>query len=206
MNKTKKHFNNNNGEKMNIHNKTEVTIDVEPTPNPNALKFICSKDLISSGRLSFQSPAECASFALAYKLFDFRGVDQVHLFQNVLTISKFSFAKWDELSEDIIQYLRKELITFDAVDATQYDPKLERLAQLSPDLRKIEEILNAKIRPGLQGDGGDLEVDSYEQNVLMIKYQGACGTCPSSTQGTLEAIRGILRDEFNPEIEVFIAP
>ncbi|MGZ3691140.1 MAG: NifU family protein [Pseudobdellovibrio sp.] len=33
-------------------------------------------------------------------------------------------------------------------------------------------------------------------------YQGACGTCPSSTSGTLMAIEGILKDEFNPSVEV----
>ena len=71
---------------------------------------------------------------------------------------------------------------------------------------QIEEILDRRIRPGLQGDGGDLACVSYENNVLIIKYQGACGTCPSSTTGTLEAIRSILQDEFDPQIEVYIAP
>ena len=47
---------------------------------------------------------------------------------------------------------------------------------------------------------------SYEDHVLVVKYQGACGTCPSSATGTLEAIKGILRDEYDPEIEVYIAP
>ena len=40
----------------------------------------------------------------------------------------------------------------------------------------------------------------------MVKYQGACGTCPSSATGTLEAIKSILRDDFNPDIEVYVAP
>ncbi|MEC7182301.1 MAG: NifU family protein [Bdellovibrionota bacterium] len=52
-----------------------------------------------------------------------------------------------------------------------------------------------------------MECLSFEDNILVIKYQGACGTCPSSTTGTLEAIKGILRDEMNnPEIDVYIAP
>ena len=71
---------------------------------------------------------------------------------------------------------------------------------------QIEEILDRRIRPGLQGDGGDLKVLSYNDNVLLVQYQGACGTCPSSTTGTLEAIRAILQDEYDPEIEVYIAP
>ena len=73
-------------------------------------------------------------------------------------------------------------------------------------MQKIEEILDKRIRPGLQGDGGDLMVKDFKDNVLIVKYQGACGTCPSSTTGTLEAIRSILRDEFHPEVEVYLAP
>jgi Fe-S cluster biogenesis protein NfuA len=65
--------------------------------------------------------------------------------------------------------------------------------------------LDKRIRPGLQGDGGDLACLSYEDNVLIVKYMGACGTCPSSTTGTLEAIRAILQDEYDPHIEVYIA-
>jgi Fe-S cluster biogenesis protein NfuA len=86
------------------------------------------------------------------------------------------------------------------------DPEAERRSNLTPEMQKIEEILDKRIRPGLQGDGGDLMVKDFKDNVLIVKYQGACGTCPSSTTGTLEAIRSILRDEFHPEVEVYLAP
>jgi Fe-S cluster biogenesis protein NfuA len=39
-------------------------------------------------------------------------------------------------------------------------------------------------------------------NILTIRYQGACGGCPSSMMGTLQAIESILRTEFNPYLEV----
>jgi len=54
----------------------------------------------------------------------------------------------------------------------------------------------------LQGDGGDIEVVNLEGKKLYVHYEGACGTCPSSTSGTLMAIEGILRDEFVPDLEV----
>ena len=47
---------------------------------------------------------------------------------------------------------------------------------------------------------------SISNKVLMVKYQGACGTCPSASTGTLEAIKSILRDEYDPELDVYIAP
>jgi Fe-S cluster biogenesis protein NfuA len=91
-------------------------------------------------------------------------------------------------------------------DYNDPNPEKERRENLSAELQQIEAILDKTIRPGLQGDGGDIQALTYIDNILMVKYQGACGTCPSSTTGTLEAIKSILRDELNPEIEVYIAP
>jgi len=182
-----------------------MDITVQPTPNPNALKFILDLDVMKEGKVSFKTPQDCKEIPLAAALFDLRGVDQIHFFQNVITVSKFSFEDWDNL-EPAVQTCIESFITDHNADIKVSDPEEERRANLPPELKIIEEILDKRIRPGLQGDGGDLAVIDFRDNVLIIKYQGACGTCPSSTAGTLEAIRSILRDEVNPEIEVYLAP
>jgi NFU1 iron-sulfur cluster scaffold homolog, mitochondrial len=182
-----------------------IEITVQPTPNPNALKFILGKDVKTEGKVSFKTPQECKEIPLAAALFDLRGVDQIHFFQNVITVSKFSFEDWDNL-EPAVHTCIESFLDDHNPDFRVYDPEEHRRATLSPELRQIEEILDKRIRPGLQGDGGDLMIKDFKENVLIVKYQGACGTCPSSTTGTLEAIRSILRDEFNPDVEVYLAP
>jgi Fe-S cluster biogenesis protein NfuA len=142
---------------------------------------------------------------LARELFNLRGVDQLHFFENVVTVTKFSFEPWKSLEPSIKEVVAKLSKSHDP-ESLKCPEKKDNREGLSPDLRQIEEILDRRIRPGLQGDGGDLTCESFEDNILMIKYQGACGTCPSSTMGTLEAIRGILQDEYDPDIEVYIAP
>jgi Fe-S cluster biogenesis protein NfuA len=183
----------------------KIEIFVQPTPNPNALKFTLNKDVKTEGKVSFKTPQDCEGIALAEALFDLRGVDQIHFFQNVITVSKFSFEDWDNL-EPAVQTCIENFIEDHDPNFKVYDPEAERRANLPPELRQIEEILDKKIRPGLQGDGGDMVVKDFKDNVLIVKYQGACGTCPSSTTGTLEAIRAILRDEVNQDIEVYLAP
>lgn len=182
-----------------------IDIVIQPTPNPNALKFILNKDVKTDGKVSFKTPQDCKDVHLAAALFDLRGVDQIHFFQNVITISKFSFEDWEAL-EPAVQTCIENFIEDHDPNFKVFDPEADRRSNLSPELQKIEEILDKRIRPGLQGDGGDLVVREFKDNVLIVKYQGACGTCPSSTTGTLEAIRSILRDEFNPSIEVYLAP
>lgn len=182
-----------------------TNIHIQPTPNPNALKFILDKPVRTEGKTAFKNPHQAKNVPLAAALFDLRGVDQIHFFQNVITVSKFTFEPWDSL-EPAIQTTVTNMIDEHNPDFEDHDPEKERRKNLSEDMLQIEEILDRRIRPGLQGDGGDLKTVSFNDKVLLIQYQGACGTCPSSTTGTLEAIRAILQDEFDPQIEVYIAP
>tara|TARA_R110000868_G_scaffold156866_5_gene383961 strand:- start:3726 stop:4295 length:570 start_codon:yes stop_codon:yes gene_type:complete len=182
-----------------------IDLDIQPTPNPNALKFIADRPFKLEGNSSYKSPMECGENKLAIKLFMIRGVDQLHFFDNVVTVTKFNYEEWENVEPKIIETIVQGLPDHNP-DYFDPDPEAERRRNLSPELTKIEEILDRTIRPGLQGDGGDIVAMSYEDHILVVKYQGACGTCPSSTTGTLEAIKGILRDEYDPEIEVYIAP
>lgn len=182
-----------------------LDVDIQPTPNPNALKFILNFPVKNQGNSTYKSPSECADNHLALELFKVRGVDQLHFFENVIAVTKFSYEDWDSVEKNVMKVLHQEMPKHDP-DYNDPNPEEERRRNLSPELQQIELILDKTIRPGLQGDGGDIQALTYQDNILMVKYQGACGTCPSSTTGTLEAIKAILRDELNPEIEVYIAP
>lgn len=183
----------------------EIDVHIEMTPNPNALKFIVNKPVKDTGNSTYRSPVECGENKLARELFTVRGVDQIHLFENVVTISKFGYQDWADIEDQIVTIIQEKMVDHDS-DYFDPDPEEERRRNLNPEMAEIELILDKTIRPGLQGDGGDIQTVKYDNNVLLVKYQGACGTCPSSATGTLEAIRAILRDEYNPNIEVYIEP
>lgn len=184
---------------------SEISLFIQPTPNPNALKFVSDQTFKSEGNSTYKSPMDCQENPLAQELFTIRGVDQLHFFDNVITVTKFNYEDWENIEEDIKEIIKKKLPTHNP-NYYDPDPEAERRRALTPELKQIESILDKTIRPGLQADGGDIQALSLEDNILLVKYQGACGTCPSSTTGTLEAIKGILRDQYNPEIDVYIAP
>ncbi len=180
-------------------------IFIQPTPNPNALKFILPNPVKLTGNSTYLSPMQCGENKLALEIFSIRGVDQVHFFDCSITVTKFSFEDWENVEKNISETIEKHIDDHNP-DYHDPDPEADRRASLTPELQEIESILDKTIRPGLQGDGGDVQALSYEDNILLVRYQGACGTCPSSTTGTLAAIKGILQDEYNPEIDVYIAP
>jgi Fe-S cluster biogenesis protein NfuA len=65
---------------------------------------------------------------------------------------------------------------------------------------KVEQALN-KIRPALQGDGGDVElVEVGEDGVVRVRLKGACGGCPMSQMTLKMGIERILKKEV-PEIK-----
>lgn len=177
----------------------KIEVLVQGTPNPNALKFITEKTLKSEGKITIDDPQSCFLVPMAKALFELPGVIQIHFFENSVTVSKDPSTPWDYLEERIMEVIK----TY----GDDHDPNFtitteKPRRQLEGELKTIDDILDNTIRPGLQSDGGDLEIVSYENKVLTVSYQGACTNCPSAISGTLMAIESILQDEFNPEIQV----
>ena len=69
-------------------------------------------------------------------------------------------------------------------------------------LRQIDAVLDDRIRPFLANDGGGLEVVGLDGKTLQIRYQGACGSCPSAIAGTLMAIQNLLQSEVDEQLSV----
>ncbi|EAC1597696.1 iron-sulfur cluster assembly scaffold protein [Campylobacter coli] len=74
-------------------------------------------------------------------------------------------------------------------------------------LKAVESVLDAEIRPMLHNDGGDLEVIDIQKAEgaaidVYIRYLGACSGCSSGSGATLYAIETILQEELSPNIRV----
>ncbi|KAL3821396.1 hypothetical protein ACJIZ3_007301 [Penstemon smallii] len=63
----------------------------------------------------------------------------------------------------------------------------------------VEKVLDL-VRPGLMADGGNVVLHEIDGLVVVLKLQGACGSCPSSTMTLKMGIETRLRDKI-PEIE-----
>lgn len=176
-----------------------MNVFIGPTPNPNALKFSTDKAVLQHGRATIQKKEECLQ-ALETAIFAVTGVSQVHYFEKVITVTKVNEVGWQELIGPIKEIISQGIEAHDA--ARDYSILEPAGPEITETLKKINEILDLSIRPALQGDGGDLQIVSYQDKVLTIFYQGACGGCPSSTAGTLKAIEKTLRDQVDPEIVV----
>ena len=180
----------------------QILVRVQPTPNPNALKFVVNKPVKSSGKATFEKPSDALGLRLAEELFAIEGVRQLHFFENVVTVTFSEDTDPDTLQLEAKAVLQTRMPIHDPEFLVESERKKLDRSGLSPELQTIETLLDESVRMYLQGDGGDIEVVSYKDHKLEVRYQGACGTCPSSIGATLDAIQGILRDKFDPELEV----
>ena len=179
----------------------EIKLMIQSTPNPNALKFVLNIPLKNEGKVTYKSADQCVHNPMAKALFTLPNITEVYFFDNYVTVTQDGNVDWDAI-EDQIKNLLLEQAPHHNPDFQVEESKQTPVASDDPNINKINDILDRTIRPALQMDGGDLQVMGYDGQVVLVSYQGACGSCPSSTAGTLKAIEGILKDEFNPEVTV----
>lgn len=177
----------------------DLSLQYQPTPNPNALRFLAARDFKTEGKATFYKPEQCGAVPLAAALLAIDGVAQLHFFGNALTVTKESRVDWSTVIREVDRVVREGLDSHDPAFAAPDEPAP---AEASPELERIEQILDLYVRPALQGDGGDLQVIGLEGSVLKVHYEGACGTCPSATSGTLMAIERMLRSEYREDLQV----
>jgi NFU1 iron-sulfur cluster scaffold homolog, mitochondrial len=176
-------------------------VDVDLTPNPHALKFIINEKLIKTGTRQFHKKEDAVKDPLAKGIFELEGVVSVFYMDKFITIEKRPDIDWGKIQKPFVNFIGN----FD-VSLIPGDSPAETNDEASDEmLKKINEILNMKVRPALANDGGGLEVLGLEGNTLKVRYQGACGSCPSAIRGTLMAIEGLLKRDINPAIEVIPA-
>jgi len=195
-----------------VENKFEV-LDTELTPNPNAFKYILNAPVIGSGTRSFTSEDSAPGDHFIRSVFALGNVQSVYLSENFVTVS-FLPAHNLELLVDAVEETIEEHLTFYDDQNTETEEKdepsiLESLDNIDfPNLSDpekaavIDAVLDETVRPALANDGGGLTILDFEDNTLRIRYQGACGSCPSSQTGTLRAIENILHSSLKQEIRV----
>ena len=178
--------------------------DIQETPNPNAVKFILREPVTNGVARQFGSSDQAQSDPLAKSLFDVGNLVSVFYMDNMITTEKEDSADWDELLPALAVPIRaaESVATTPNGDLGAVGGAIAAVTSDDPRLIRINEILDEKVRPYLMGDGGYLEIIDLKDHTLSIRYQGACGSCPSSLSGTLMAIESMLKSEVDPDLEV----
>ncbi|HEF7701510.1 iron-sulfur cluster assembly scaffold protein NifU [Campylobacter jejuni] len=159
---------------------------------------------------------ECARVSLGtikevIKLNDLHSVEEITQYTKAGAFCKSCIKpggheKRDYYLVDILAETRAEMDRKKLKNTMKSDVAFDEMTVVG-QLKAVESVLDAEIRPMLHNDGGDLEVIDIQKTEgaaidVYIRYLGACSGCSSGSGATLYAIETILQEELSPNIRV----
>ena len=170
-------------------------IQVENTPNPESLKFLSEQIISNSGTEEFQkNNIDKISNSFIKELLNFKGVELVLLSKNFLSVKKNNTVSWNELKPMVISHINHY---FENNKNPILEKKIETKNTSSSEenevIEKIKEVLDSKIRPAVEKDGGDIKFLSFENGVVRVELQGSCSGCPSSLITLKQGVQNLLK-------------
>jgi NFU1 iron-sulfur cluster scaffold homolog, mitochondrial len=88
----------------------ETQVRFQPTPNPNAGKFVCGRAIVEGrSSRSFYDAGQAAADPIAAALFELDGVASIFMVEDFVTVTKQTSADWGELIPRVIETLERVL-------------------------------------------------------------------------------------------------
>ncbi|KAI1388292.1 HIRA-interacting protein 5 [Hypoxylon trugodes] len=189
-----------------------IFIQTEVTPNADALKFLPNHNVIppevSTPFIEYLNPRSTIAppypSPLAAELMNIDGVTSVFYGPDFITVTKSPDANWIHIRPEVFSLITEaitsgqEIVTVtkkegaeDGQEATDEDT-LSYNENDSEVVGMIKELLETRIRPAIQEDGGDIEFRGFDDGYVKLKLRGACRTCDSSTVTLKNGIEGML--------------
>ncbi|KAH6608015.1 hypothetical protein Trco_004328 [Trichoderma cornu-damae] len=189
-----------------------IFIQTENTPNPDALKFLPNHRIIPQGMatpfIEYLNPRSTISpphpSPLAARLMNIDGITSVFYGADFITVTKAGDANWAHVRPEIFALITEAITSGETIvnvverkgDGSGEAPVQEDSLAYNEDdsevVGMIKELLETRIRPAIQEDGGDIEFRGFEDGQVLLKLRGACRTCDSSTVTLKNGIEGML--------------
>lgn len=192
--------------------KRALFIQTEQTPNENALKFKPGHEFgLPAGKtFDFSSRKESIKSPLASRIFQLEGIEGVMIANDFVTVLKSDMHEWKHLKphvyEIITNFVSNQLKPINE-DVCNNDKQIndEKKRQNVTEEDKatfamINELIDSRIRPAIQEDGGDVELVGYVDGIVKLKLQGACKSCSSSVVTLKNGIERMLM-HYLPEVK-----
>lgn len=180
-------------------------IQTQSTPNPSSLMFYPGKPVMEVGSADFPNARTAMSSPLAKSIFAIDGTTRVFFGSDFVTVAKSDEASWDYLKPEIFAaimdfYTSGNPLFLDSNTASSKDTAIHE--DDSEIVAMIKELLETRIRPAVQDDGGDIEYCGYDEEtgIVKLRMQGACSGCPSSSVTLKSGIENMLM-HYVPEVK-----
>ena len=179
-----------------------IFIQTLDTPNPESLKFlptdtvVLDKADINGYYVTKNDPVtEIQRSPLAKALFAVEGVKAVYLGADFVTVTKYAEHHWKFLRPQLFDVIMNWADT--GKPALLEQPEITDTTILDDDsevVAMIKELIEARIRPAVQEDGGDIRYVDFEDEsgLVTVQLAGSCVGCPSSSVTLKNGVENML--------------
>lgn len=161
-----------------------MLIETEETYHPNVRNFYFGTEMLAKGVAEYADRTTQNASELAQNILEIGGICRVLILPDMIYVQKENEADFAMLEPQIMA----EIVEFDFSKYADFDfSKQDKNAQ-------IEALVEAKIRPFLKSDGGDMEILSFKNGVLNVRLQGRCKGCPHADETLKKRVEAILKN------------
>lgn len=192
--------------KCGLGQKRWMFIQTQATPNPTSLMFLPGKPVMEGGSRNFGNAREGMASPLAKRLFQIDGISQVFFGSDFITVTKTDDYSWSLLKPDVFAAITEFYAAGDPLLYENSGDPVSAAHTINEDddevVAMIKELLETRIRPAVQEDGGDISYHGFDPDsgIVMLKMMGACSGCPSSAVTLKSGIENMLM-HYIPEVK-----
>lgn len=171
-----------------------MIIKTQDTFDENIKNFYPEEKFFNTDETEFADAKSLRKSPLAEAIFDIGGIESVLIASDMVSVKKQNNALWEDLAPQIMA----EILDFIATGAAVIiGSKQEDKNDL---IKKVLSLTDARIRPALNKDGGDIEIKYFEDGILWVELKGKCAGCPYAMRTLKDGVEKILKN-YIPQIK-----
>ena len=172
-----------------------MRIETQLAADNNIMHFFAESGFPVKGSVEFSDAKSLRRSPLAGNIFDLGGVTSVVITPDCLSVTKEEGALWDDLKPQVLAEIMDFLSRGEA-------PVREGEETAEDVVHNIVGLLNARIRPAIRKDGGDIVFRGFENGIVYVELQGKCVGCPYSQRTLKDGVEKLLRTYIKEVIAV----
>ena len=172
-----------------------MRIETQLAADNNIMHFFAESGFPVKGSVEFSDAKSLRRAPLAENIFDLGGVTSVVITPDCLSVTKEEGALWDDLKPQVLAEIMDFLSRGEA-------PVREGEETAEDVVHNIVGLLNARIRPAIRKDGGDIVFRGFENGIVYVELQGKCVGCPYSQRTLKDGVEKLLRTYIKEVIAV----
>ena len=169
-------------------------IQTEATANADVVKFLPGRTVLEAGMVTYTRPEDAVGSPLARALFAVEGVTRVTLDAETIAVGKSSEGDWQVMKPvilgTIMEHFTRGSPVMEPVPADDEEDDAPEDRELA---RRIEELIDTRIKPVARQDGGDVRFHGFRKGTVFLEFTGPAF-------GLLAGIQNMLR-HYLPEVE-----